>query len=99
MKWIMKMFKKKKSNLPPSDITPKFNRPEGWTPKVYILQKDFPSMKKGARFRQDYCSDNVYFHAISISSTIPEKDQVGIIKFEAKDIENNKEWFVLSTDL
>ena len=99
MNLIMKIFKKKKSNLHPSDITPKINRPEGWIPKVYILQKDFLSMKKGARFQQDYCSDNVYFHAISISSTIPEKDQVGIIKFEAKDIENNKEWFILSTNL
>lgn len=74
-------------------VMPRFTRPIGWKPKAYILQKDLPNVKKGAIFLQTYQSDNVYFYGIPISGQIPEKDQVGIIEFEAKDVENSK-WFV-----
>ena len=86
---IKHIFGKEKQQ---KDLVQKFLRPSNWEPKVYILQKDLPNVKRGVRFTQSYYSDNVYFCAISISSSIPEKDQVGIIEFEAKDVENSK-WF------
>ena len=61
--------------------------------KRYVLVKALPGIHRGAIFQQSYLSDNIYFYAIPISSNIPEKDQVGIIEFEAKYVENNPLWF------
>ena len=96
MNIISRLFQKKdkSSNDLLHVVMPRFSRPRGWQPKIFILQKDLPNVKKGARFQQTYQSDKVYFHGIAISSQISEKDQVGIIEFEAKDVENSK-WFAL----
>jgi hypothetical protein len=59
----------------------------------YILKRDLPNLCKGAIFYQSEMSDNIYFHAIAINSDIPATDQVGIIRFEANDVENNPDWF------
>lgn len=72
----------------------KWKRPFDWQPKEFTLQKDLPGIRKGARFQQSYQSDNIYFLAIPISGDAPEKDQVGIIQFEAQYVENNLNWFI-----
>ena len=86
MKWFKKDNKVKKT-------VAKLLRSYNWKPKIYILKKDLPNMKKGSKFQQSYLSDSIYFCAIPVSSKKPEKDQVGIMEFEAKDIENNFKWF------
>ncbi|MFH2030974.1 MAG: hypothetical protein ABIJ40_10215 [Bacteroidota bacterium] len=67
-----------------------------WQPKVFILNKELPGIHKGARFQQSYQTDNVYFYGIPINGKIPQKEQVGIIQFEARHVENNPEWFTAS---
>lgn len=94
MNWIKRLFRKKnEKQCAISDVSTRFSRPPFWQPKVYILQKDMPMYKAGLRFQQTYQSDNVYFAGRAISANIPEKDQVGIIEFEAEYVENNPEWF------
>lgn len=94
MNWIKKLLGlKSKEQCAISDVSTRFSRPHFWQPKVYILKKDLPMYKAGLRFQQTYQSDNVYFAGRAISTNIPEKDQVGIIEFEAEYVENNPEWF------
>lgn len=62
---------------------------------VYLLKKEIPGLNIGARFQQTSQSDQVYFHGIPVEGSKPERDQVGIIEFEAKYVENNPEWFEL----
>ena len=94
MDWIKKLLGlKKEKQRDISNVNTRLSRPPLWQPKVYILQKDLPMYKAGIRFQQTYQSDNVYFTGHTISANIPEKDQVGVIEFEAKYLENNPEWF------
>lgn len=62
---------------------------------VYLLKKELPGLSIGARFQQTHQSDNVYFHAIPVDASKTGKDQVGIIEFEARYVEDNPEWFEL----
>lgn len=88
------IFKKEgKNDLDPPNIRPR----KDYTPKVYVLKKEMPSLQIGARFQQSFSSTNIYFHAIPISSLKPEIDQVGMIEIEARYVENNPEWFELQT--
>ncbi|MFV2014862.1 MAG: hypothetical protein ACC656_05520 [Candidatus Heimdallarchaeota archaeon] len=94
---MFKWFKKKNKIITEIEFghyVVKVDRPVMWKPKVYILQKSIPGIKPGTRFQQSYQSDNVYFYAIAISASISECDQVGIIEFEARYVENNLEWFI-----
>jgi len=88
----MLWFKKKPTYVPRPPRAEPF-RKHYWKPRVYLLKKDLPGIQAGARFQQSYHSDNVYFHGIPISSEQPEKNQVGIIEFEAQYVESNSEWF------
>ena len=68
-----------------------------WQPKRYRLKRGLPNVQRGSIFQQSYQSDNIYFYGIPIDSRKSEIDQVGIIEFEAKDVENNPNWFVKFT--
>jgi len=94
--WFKKWFKKRPAYIPIE--RPRPFREVGWKPKVFVLNKDIPGVPLGTRFQQSHQSDNVYFHGFPISSERPEKDQVGIIEFEAKYVEKNPEWFCPVTD-
>ena len=85
--------KKNKEEVKPPLKVNKMNRPPRWQAKEYVLIKDMPNLNKGTRFYQSYLSDSIYFAAIPISGDIDEDDQVGIVNIEAKDVENNTEWF------
>ncbi len=91
---MFKFFRKsKKQVFNNSQSQQSARRSRDWQPKIYILQKDIPGLRAGARFRQTYQSDNVYFYGIPVDTSNPGNDQVGIIKFEARVVENNPEWF------
>ena len=91
---IIKWLKKKNEIITQVELGHTFYRHPMWESRMFILKKALPGIKEGAIFRQTYQSDHVYFHAIAISAEVPEKDQVGIIEFEARYVENNPEWFI-----
>ena len=64
--------------------------------KVYVLKKDLPGIKKGAKFQQSSIDDDIYFHGIPISSESPGK--VGIIRFDSEYVEANEKWFKLDEE-
>jgi len=61
--------------------------------KKYRLLKDLPNVKAGATFLLSRSSSNIYFYGMPISNEAPESDQVGIVRFEKSDVENNPDWF------
>lgn len=60
--------------------------------KVFVLKKDYPGLSAGARFQQSARNRNIYFCGIPISSQRPEEDQVGLVKLEARYV-NDSDWF------
>ena len=90
---IKKLFMKE-SIKPDKPNKPIPRHPPNWRPKEFVLKKDLPNVTKGAIFQQSYQSDNIYFYGIPISSKLPKSDQVGIVEFEAENVENNPKWFM-----
>ncbi len=95
---IMEPFKSAVVDQDDDEDVYQWKAPPDYTPKVFILKKEMPGIRVGARFQQSFQSPNIYFFAIAISSSKPECDQVGIIRFEAQYVENNPEWFELEVE-